>query len=362
MNHHISTRRKTSICFWASIITAAFLATGCAPRAEVASEAEPSSAGTPESSPMVAAVVDGEEIGVDRIDDQIREELFESTFGGTAGAAKLYDARRETADILIQEVLVARAAAAAGQDEDTWLAEAQAALPEVSDAEVAEFFEENKSRLGADPKLEDFAPRILGFLQAQQGQLVYEQLHEAAEIQILLERQRAQVGTQGASMGPEDAPVTIVEFSDFQCPYCSRVVPTLKQITERYPNEVRIVYRHLPLDFHPQAKLAAQASVCADDQELFWPYHDKLFENQRAMEREQLIAYATELELDTEAFDACLEDPKTVARVDADLAEAQGLGATGTPAFYINGIMLSGAQPFENFDAVIVEELESSGS
>ncbi|MFP6640447.1 MAG: DsbA family protein [Myxococcota bacterium] len=345
---------------WSLLVLGALLISGCAPGAEVAPETETSNPEATES-PAVAAVINGEQIGVDRVDDQIRQELFEETFGGAAGAAKLYDARRETTENIIEEMLLAQAAGAAGQDQDTWLTEAQAALPEVSDAEVAEFFEENKTRLGADPKLEDFAPRILGFLEAQQGQLVFEQLYEDAEIQILLERERAQVGTNGASMGPENAPVTIVEFSDFQCPYCSRVVPTLKQIAAAYPEQVRIVYRHLPLDFHAQAKGAAQASVCADNQDNFWPFHDKLFENQRALEREQLVAYATELDLDIPTFEACLDDPKTVARVEADLAEARKLGATGTPAFYINGIMLSGAQPFENFDAVIVEELESSG-
>lgn len=360
MTRPIPIQRRPRLAHWGPFGLLLLLAAGCAPAAEAPPGTEASSTGAGESSPA-AAVVDGEAIGVDRVDNQIREELFNDTFGGAAGASKLYDARREAIDDIIEQVLVVRAAAAAGQDEETWLAEARAALPDVTDEDVAGFFEENKARLGTEPDLDEFAPRIRTFLEAQQGQLVYEKLHEAADIRIQLERQRAQVAAIGASMGPESAPVTIVEFSDFQCPYCARVVPTLKQIAARYPEQVRIVFRHLPLDFHAQAKLAAQASVCADDQDRFWPFHDKLFENQRAMQREQLVVYATELELDIASFEVCLDDPKTLARVDADLADARELGATGTPAFYINGIMLSGAQPFENFDAIIIEELKESG-
>ena len=176
------------------------------------------------------------------------------------------------------------------------------------------------------------------------------------------DRERIQVAAVGASMGPENAPVTIIEFSDFECPYCSRVVPTIKQIAAQYPEQVRIVYRHLPLSFHANAKLAAQASVCADQQDQFWGFHDKLFEKQKEMKRENLMAHATELNLDMAAFESCLDDPRTVALVDADIAAAAEVGATGTPAFYVNGIMLSGAQPFENFEAVINAELEESGS
>ena len=140
------------------------------------------------------------------------------------------------------------------------------------------------------------------------------------------------------------------------------MVPTIKQIAAQYPDQVRIVYRHLPLSFHANAKLASQASLCADQQDQFWAFHDLLFEKQKEMKRENLMAHATALNLDMAAFESCIDSPETVALVDADIAAAAEIGATGTPAFYVNGIMLSGAQPFENFQTVIDAELEQSGS
>jgi protein-disulfide isomerase len=227
---------------------------------------------------------------------------------------------------------------------------------------VADFFEENKTRLGPDPSLDQFADRIRAYLETRQGDGVYDSLYESAEVVVVLERERTKVAAIGASLGPANAPVTIVEFSDFECPYCARVVPTIKKIATAYPDQVRIVYRHLPLSFHAQAKLASQASICADQQGQFWAFHDRLFEKQKEMQRENLLAHASELELDMATFETCIDAPETIALVDADMAAAAEIGATGTPAFYINGIMLSGAQPFENFEAVIDEELKQSGS
>ena len=120
-------------------------------------------------------------------------------------------------------------------------------------------------------------------------------LRAEAEISIDLPHQRSEVAAIGPSVGPEDAAITLIEFSDYQCPYCSRAVPTLKALIENHPDDLRVVYRHLPLSFHAQARGAAEASVCADEQGLFWEYHDLLFANQRALQPEQLLGYATGL-------------------------------------------------------------------
>ncbi|MEE3329214.1 MAG: thioredoxin domain-containing protein [Myxococcota bacterium] len=333
--------------------------TGCAPAAENQPEAASS---TETGNSAIAATLNGQEIRLDEVDQRLREKLFQDQFGSPGSAGKLYDARREVIDEIVQDRLVGQAASEAGLNEEEWVAQATAAMPGISDEEVAAFFEENKSRLGPDPQLEQFQDRIRAFLDTRRSDSIYDPLYESAEVEVLIERERIQVAAVGASMGPENAPVTIIEFSDFECPYCSRVVPTIKQIAAQYPEQVRIVYRHLPLSFHANAKLAAQASVCADQQDQFWGFHDKLFEKQKEMKRENLMAHATELNLDMAAFESCLDDPRTVALVDADIAAAAEVGATGTPAFYVNGIMLSGAQPFENFEAVINAELEESGS
>jgi protein-disulfide isomerase len=159
------------------------------------------------------------------------------------------------------------------------------------------------------------------------------------------------------SFGPKDAKVTIVEWSDFECPFCSRVGPTLKQIKEAYPKDVRVVFRHQPLSFHANAKGAAEASMAAHEQGKFWEYHDKLFANQRALDRASLERYAEELKLDMGKFKAALDSGKFRGKVEADAAAGAAVGANGTPTFFVNGREFVGAQPFESFKRVIDEEM-----
>ena len=162
-------------------------------------------------------------------------------------------------------------------------------------------------------------------------------------------------------MGNEDAPVVIVEFSDFQCSYCARFYQdTLPQLFEEYGDDIQFVYRDYPLSpIHPHAQEAAEAAECANDQDAFWEYHDLLFDNQTALDTESLISYAEELELDTDEFTDCLESGKYTDEVLADFEEGRSYGVSGTPTFFINGVRLVGAQPFANFQQVIEAELGS---
>jgi protein-disulfide isomerase len=159
-------------------------------------------------------------------------------------------------------------------------------------------------------------------------------------------------------LGPATAKVTIIEFSDFQCPFCSRVVPTLKKLKETYPNDVRVLFKHNPLSFHDKAHLAAEAACAAEEQGKFWQMHDKLFENQRALDRPDLEKYASEIGLDLNKFKSVLDTGKCKAKVDAEAAEAAKFGASGTPSFFINGKPFRGAQPYENFKKVVDSEIE----
>jgi protein-disulfide isomerase len=161
--------------------------------------------------------------------------------------------------------------------------------------------------------------------------------------------------------GAKNAPVTIVAFSDFECPFCSRVVPTLKQIEEQYQGKVKVAFKNQPLSFHANAKPAAAAALAAHEQGKFWEMHDKLFANQRALDRASLEKYAQELGLNVGKFKAALDSGKFNAQIEADSAEGTRLGANGTPTFFINGRTLVGAQPFEAFKRVIDEELKKSG-
>jgi protein-disulfide isomerase len=172
--------------------------------------------------------------------------------------------------------------------------------------------------------------------------------------------QKVEVGNAPVK-GPKNAPITIVAFSDFECPFCSRVLPTLKQIEDQYGNKVKVAFKNQPLPFHANAKPAAAAALAAHEQGKFWEMHDKLFANQRALDRASLEKYAQELGLNVDKFKAALDSGKFNAQIDADAAEGQRLGASGTPTFFINGRTLVGAQPLEAFKRVIDEELKKAG-
>ena len=158
--------------------------------------------------------------------------------------------------------------------------------------------------------------------------------------------------------GSKTAPVQLVVFSDFECPFCGRVNPTIDQVKKQYGDKVAVAFKHFPLSFHKNAEPAAVASLAAHKQGKFWEMHDKLFENQRALSRNDFVSYAKDLGLDVGKFEKDLDDPSLKQWVKDDMAEGSKVGVRGTPATFINGRMVSGAQPFEAFKTVIEEELK----
>jgi len=171
---------------------------------------------------------------------------------------------------------------------------------------------------------------------------------------------RYDIPTDGSpSVGPEDAPIVIVEFSDFQCPFCKRFHDeTFNQLLAAYPNQIRFVHRHLPLtSIHSEAFPAAEASMCANEQNAFWQYSDKLFENQDKLGRELYLQIASDFGLESAAFEECLNSEKYKDVVQKDLDFALDLGTTSTPTFFINGLAVVGAQPLAVFKQVIDKEL-----
>jgi protein-disulfide isomerase len=159
--------------------------------------------------------------------------------------------------------------------------------------------------------------------------------------------------------GPEDAPITIIEFSDYECPYCrSWQAEVLPRLLETYPDQVRLVYRDFPLtSIHPNAAPAAAAANCANEQDAYWEFHDKLFSMELGLSDKAYQQYASDLGLDTESFAECLESDRYADEVEADFQYAAQLGVRSTPTFFINGIALVGAQPFELFQDLIDKEL-----
>ena len=220
--------------------------------------------------------------------------------------------------------------------------------------------------LTADQKrIKELKDRIAQHLQdvqrRQRHQTLIAELRQAASIRMLLQPPIAEVAIDGApTRGPENAPVTLVEFSDFQCPYCGRVQPVLQKIRETYKDQVKLVYKDFPLpQIHPQAPKAAEAARCAREQDKYWDYHDRLFQDAKDLTPDKLKRYAADLQLDTAAFGACLDSGKYAAAVRQDMAQGAELGVNSTPSFFVNGRFLSGAQPFSAFQALINEVLAS---
>lgn len=158
-------------------------------------------------------------------------------------------------------------------------------------------------------------------------------------------------------MGPADAPVTIVQFAEYQCPYCGKARESLDEVAKNYPGKVKFVFRDFPLGFHDRAIPAAVAANCAEKQGKYWQVHDALMSNQRALEDADLERVAREAKLDIEKWQACRKDPAMEAEIKKDMEDGTKAGVSGTPAFFINGVFLNGAQPYERFKAVIDREL-----
>lgn len=164
------------------------------------------------------------------------------------------------------------------------------------------------------------------------------------------------------SIGNPKAPVTIVEFTDFECPFCGKVQPTLKQIRESYPDQVKLVFKNFPLTFHRNARTAHLAALCAEDQGKFWEYRNLLFENQKALKKDDLLRYAGNVGLSLDTFGDCLKHETHADKIDNDIEEGRNLDLQGTPAFLINGRPFAGAMPFSAFKQIIEEELAQNKS
>ena len=304
----------------------------------------------------VAARVGDEVITVSELDAEIKEELWKRETGD-GNPSRVYEVRSLAAKQLVAKRAVEAEAKKRGLTTDALIEAEAKALPPISDDEVKKFYDENAARLPGTT-FEAIAPRIRSHLEGEGKKKAIDAIIAKTETKIELLRPRVEVAGVGASRGPADARVTLIEFSDFQCPYCQRAKPVLDEIEKRHPNDVRIVYRHLPLDsLHPRARASAEAAACAADGNKFWEYHDKLFANNRALGDEELRKYAAEVGLEAAAFDECLKSRKHASAVEADVQEAKKIGITGTPAFVVNGILMTGLQTADALDVVIKEEL-----
>ncbi len=168
------------------------------------------------------------------------------------------------------------------------------------------------------------------------------------------------VTTDDPSLGAKDAKVTIVEFADFGCPFSQDASLVVRQVAAKYPNDVQFIYRDFPIiELHPEAAMAAEAGECADEQNMFWPYHDKVYANQNDLSEDSLIRYATELNMNTGEFKRCLASDRNVSEVQADLEAGVAAGVRGTPTFFLNGTRIPGAIPEATLVKIIEQYLKS---
>jgi protein-disulfide isomerase len=169
------------------------------------------------------------------------------------------------------------------------------------------------------------------------------------------------VAAHNPRKGPADAPVTIIEYTDFQCPYCARGAQTLDTVQKRYPDKVRVVFKNLPLKMHAQAEPAAKAALAAHKQGKFWEYHDLLFQNSSSLKDETYTKLAADLGLDVEQFNRDMASEEIAAQLKSDMDQAKALRFNGTPRFLVNGVQIKGAYPPDHF-AMVIDRLLKEGT
>ncbi|HEV3457040.1 MAG TPA: thioredoxin domain-containing protein, partial [Thermoanaerobaculia bacterium] len=266
---------------------------------------------------------------------------------------------------IVQDRLLAAEAASRKVTKDQILAEIKPA--EVSDADAEAFYEKNKAQMPPRPK-ETLIPQIKTYLQQTGQQEAREKFMQTLEakykVDYLFEPLRVDVAAAGfPARGPASAPVTIVEFSDFQCPFCSRVTPTLEQVVSKYGSKVRLVFRQFPLPMHPNAAKAAEAALCANEQGKFWEMHDAMFKDQAGLAVDGLKTKAAGIAgLNAASFNSCLDSGKETPAVQGDMQAGSKAGVNGTPAMFVNGRFISGAVSTDDLSKVIDDELKRKGA
>jgi len=279
-----------------------------------------------------------------------------------------YQAKSKALESLIRLKLVQAKAKKRGiSPEELIKREVESKLADPTDGEVEAYFW-GQNQTGVE-KFDDVKQQYrtslkqLKFLKARQAYA--DSLRAEFDVAVLLRPPSVEVAYDPARVKGEnpEAPVTIVEFSDFQCPFCKKSESTLNDVLTKYRGLVKLAYLDFPLgDIHPEAQKAAEASRCAGEQGKFWEYHDALYADQTKLKGADLLAHARALNLDQKSFQACLDSGKFKSKIEADMEQGKKDGVAGTPGFFINGVFLSGAQPQSEFEKIIDTQLALLGN
>jgi protein-disulfide isomerase len=311
----------------------------------------------------ILATVDGRTISQEATDSAVDQQLYSLREQLYSLQEKIYNLRKSALDRLIDRTILELEASRRRLSVEDLRNQLTPGKTEVKQSEVDKAYAEHRGTF-ASVSEDEAKLRIrmdletAAKLEAYKGAVAA--LKQKANIEIFLSAPVPPIlaiNAGGPSKGGDNAPITIVEFADFECPYCAKASGVLKQVLETYGREVKLVFKHMPLAMHQHAFKAAQASVCAANQGRFWEYHDLLFEGAGDLSVESLRKYARDLGLKAEAFDACMNSGSSSEAVNEDLAEARRVGVQGTPSFFINGRYLRDASGLEDFKAAINKEL-----
>jgi predicted DsbA family dithiol-disulfide isomerase len=314
--------------------------------------------------PETLATIDGDPVTMADVEELAGTELGQLEHNYRLERHQLVEAALGQ---VVRDRLLDAEAAARGVTTDELVAAETAGSEPVTEEQVTEWYNRNAASLGGR-SLEELYSQIVDYLEGTRRQQLVNQLaqrlRQEREVIFLLEPFRVELDNVDApAQGPAGAPVTLTEFSDFECPYCGRFFPTLQQLKENYGDRLRVVYRQFPLNSHRNAYPAALASLCAHEQDRFWEMHDLMFTEQDRLDNESLKEKAGRLGLDRARFDACLDSAQYAEQVRQDVLEGNRVGVQGTPAIYVNGIPVPpGAVPYAVIAGMIDEELERAGS
>jgi protein-disulfide isomerase len=349
------------------VLAVAVLAAGC----QVPRQTQSASGQKQQDPSAPVARISGEVVTAGQLDEQVKKELAQLD---QQYQEQRYQLRRQALEGMLRRKAFEAQAKKKGFTGDKAVEELvnkeiADKIPDPSDSEMRALYERAKAGGQQLPPFDQVKADIARFIKNQKGQGAmadyYETLKKEQNIEVLLppyEPPKVAVEATGPSKGPADAPVTIVEFSDYECPFCVRAEPTVKEILAAYPGKIRLVFRDYPLPMHAKAPKAAEAAHCAGDQGKYWEMHDKLFTQGAKLEVADLKATAREIQgVDGAKFDKCLDSGEKSKVMEMHRKAGEEAGVNGTPAFFINGRMLSGAQPADAFKAIIDQELKNKG-
>jgi protein-disulfide isomerase len=304
----------------------------------------------------IVARIGDEQISLDQLEKEVRAQLIEIDNAR-------YEALKNGLDRMVADRILDTEAKARGVTTEALMAsEVKSKIATPTEEEIVSVYEASKSELG-DATLDQVKPQIVQFLSQRQEAVAtrafVDQLRAKYKPQIFLVAPKVEVSTGDLEpRGPAGAPITLVAFSDYECPYCKRAETTVEEVLKAYPDKIRFYHRDFPLDFHASARPAAIAARCANEQGKFWPYRTALYASAE-LSTDRFKEIADQTGLDRAKFDECLGSNRFDAAIAKDMDDGANVGVNGTPAFFVNGRVLSGAQPLDAFKSANDAELSA---